>query len=176
MPVVVLHAFLNFPHGLIDQAESIDAMSTFVGARLLKMLLRFSQCLHGGIHIGLIFSTATAASFPATAPATSAPIAASPTTELGAIDDAAFTVFKHALASIRTSGVDAQGLDATWIRVNAEGTVTHSELAVGSCEFLQTVGDVHVTLAGSVLGAQDHVLPVITTGILRKADSGQQGQ
>src|SRR5207245_5499246 len=63
-----------------------------------------------------------------------------------------------AFASVRPAGIDAQRLHLSWIRIDAESAVAHTERAILPGKFLQTIADVHVSARRAVLGAQDDVL------------------
>src|SRR5216684_6657973 len=106
--------------------------------------------------------------FPSPAPAVVAvaPLAAPPASELRAVNHAAFLILKHLFPSIRTTRINAQCLYHSPIRVHAKRVVAHAELPVLARQFLQPLGDIHVTAPRAILRAQNHVLARVTASAI----------
>src|SRR5947209_18352329 len=117
---------------------------------------------------------AAVATLPAAAPGIVAPIASAPAAELGAVDGAAFAKFKHALPTVWTAGIDAQGLNVPRVGVHAKCTVPHTKEAILAGQFPQAVRDVHVPPPRAVLSAQDHVLTRVALPRLGRQRSWQK--
>src|SRR5437660_8110813 len=112
--------------------------------------------------------------FPTAVPAFVAPLAPPPAAELGAVDGAAFAKFKHALPTVWTAGIDAQGLNVPRVGVHAKCAVPHTKEAILAGQFPQAVRDVHVPPPRAVLSAQDHVLTRVALPRLGRQRSWQK--
>jgi hypothetical protein len=131
-------------------------MPTLVVVGCLKVLLGLTKIVERGGHFWLINPT-----FPVAAPVAPAPIAPPPTAELTTINGAPFAILEHALFPARTTSVDSKGFDTPMVGINPEGAVSHAKRSIGTSQFTQTIGHIHVVLGGTVLCAQDDVLPLI---------------
>src|SRR6185312_3190063 len=72
----------------------------------------------------------TTLAFPTPTPALAAPISATPPTEHGAIDDAAFAKLKHAFAPFGAASVNAQYFYPAVIWIDTKSVISHYKCAV----------------------------------------------
>src|SRR5215470_10295404 len=79
---------------------------------------------------------------PIAAPATVAPVAAAPSPELRAVDEAVFAILEHALLTVIPASINAQGLYDARIGVNAECAVAHDEPGILAGEFAQALRNI----------------------------------
>src|SRR5205814_1312588 len=94
-----------------------------------------------------------------------APLAAPPSAELRSIDNTAFTVLKHAIASTRSTRVNSQRFHSARRRIDPKCTVAHDECSITPCKFFQPIGNVHVSAIRPVLRAQNHELSFIAVPV-----------
>jgi len=108
---------------------------------------------------------------PATIPSTLTPLAAAPATELGAVDNAAFAVFKHAVLTVGSASVNPQRLYATLIGIDSKGGIPHAKSYVTSRQFLEALGDINVPVGSTVAGGKNLILALVAVRRFRHRPS-----
>src|SRR5262249_37957164 len=98
------------------------------------------------------------------APAASTPLSSAPAPEQRAVNHATFAVLEHALVATGSSGINSEDFDSAGIGIHAKGTISHAEVDVVTCKFLQSICHVHVSLVRAILCAQDQVLSIVPIG------------
>ena len=157
MSRVVPHSLFCFRNRLIHKFQGAGSMSTLVMRGYFQVATGIAQVVESSTHFRLsIFS-----GLPVSTPSATSPITPAPTSELSAVDRTTFHEFEHPHLAIRAAGKDAEHLFPTVVRIDSEGAISHAKWAIGTGQFAQTIGDVHVMLSGAILRAQNDVLPFI---------------
>src|SRR3984885_5614584 len=83
------------------------------------------------------------------------PLGRPPAAELSSINPAVFGKLEHVLASIGTTGINAQGFQPAAIWIDAEEAVVEAKAAVPLSQFLKPVSDIDMFVRGAVLRTEN---------------------